>query len=267
MPLEQIPIRLQLSTASSPSVAPVDANTGLEPQFWRGQSIAIEVGIFDADGVGVDLSNLDYLQVSLFASPTAVAPVVTKTIEAASIIPFITQANWLAGSAQNATAIFSAVDTDQPLGGSEKEFWLAVTGVTTSGNTLVYGAGYVKIFNPGGVPANTPSYVTEHAQTNNSGNTLIAPQSQLHLEILTVGGIARTSVIIVSTIGLIDGARPKIHFVLPATASIILQMRSGTVTGDVIATHTTNGTDRTANYEMYFNGADLLLLESKIPAF
>lgn len=267
MSLEQIPVRLQLSTASAPSIAPVDANTGLQPQFWRGQSIAINIGIFDSDDVGVDLSNLDYLQVALFASPTAVAPLVVKTIEAAQIIAYITRQAWLDGSAQNATALFSAIDTDQPLGADQADFWLAVTGVTQAGNTLVYGAGYVTIFNPGGVPANTPNYVSQHAQANSSGNTLVSPQSQLHLELLTVTGIARTSIVIVSIIGLISGARPKIHFVLPATSGIVLEVRSGAVDGDVIFTHTTNGTDRTANYEMYFDGSNLQLLESKIPAF
>ena len=51
----QVPLRLEASIVSNP---PVDSNTGLAPKAYRGQTVAVQVGIFDPSNVAVDLTNL-----------------------------------------------------------------------------------------------------------------------------------------------------------------------------------------------------------------
>src|SRR4051812_42969130 len=98
----QIPVRLQASIISDPPVVPTDANTGKQISFWRAQGINISVGIFDANGVAVDLSNLQYLQLIIQESQDALVASVVKQVDAGSIIPVITKAGWDAGIAQQA---------------------------------------------------------------------------------------------------------------------------------------------------------------------
>ena len=119
MVLQQIPIRLQINLVSSPPVAPIDANTGAAPRFWRGQTVALDVGIFDAMGNPVDLSNLASLQAVLQPSQDSPYAVVSKTILASSeaITTLISTLGWNNGTQQNATFEFARKqpgDTLQP---------------------------------------------------------------------------------------------------------------------------------------------------------
>ena len=58
----QIPVRLAFSPVSDPPNAPIDANTGLAAQWWRGGAVALQCGIFNADGSCVDLTNATAVQ-------------------------------------------------------------------------------------------------------------------------------------------------------------------------------------------------------------
>lgn len=150
MTAEQIPIRLQADLVSNPPVAPIDANTGLPPQFWRGQSVAISFGVFASNLSCVDLSNLQYLQLILQNASDSLYPIATITVNAEDIIPTITRDAWLAGTAQQATFTLSAALTDQGLGAMPNgTFWISVQGVTELGSLVIYTAGNVTIYNPG----------------------------------------------------------------------------------------------------------------------
>jgi hypothetical protein len=190
---EQVPVRLQLLLTSNPPVAPTDANTSLQPRFWRGQAVGFQAGFFDANGNPIDLSNLAYLQFILQKSQDSIVALVTKQVDAADITDTITLGAWRAGTAQNATGAFTAAETDQGLEGNESaDFWLIIKGVTDTGAPIVYGAGPVTIFNAGSaLPTPARGVTSRHAQTAEDGDVTVTPTSQFHTEILTVEGDAR----------------------------------------------------------------------------
>jgi hypothetical protein len=257
MPIyEQVPVRLQLSLASAPPVDPLDANTGLIPRFWRGESVALQIGCFDAGGLPIDLSNLTYLQFVLQNASNSVAPLVVKTVLAAAITQ-LTTADWLAGLSQQATVILDPADTDQGLGGlSNATFWLVIQGLTAGGAILTYGAGACQIYDTGAlvpVAAAVAIYTSLHAAALVTGNITAVPTSNNHTEKVTVSGIARTSIVILPITGMVDGGLMRVRFILPATANIIIQVASGTA-GNVISTIST-GQVLSALLEYYFDYA------------
>lgn len=251
---EQIPIRLALNLTSNPPVAPVDDNTGLAPRFWCGQTVAFQGGIFDPDGNPVDLSNLQYVQVVLQKAADSLTALVVKQIDAADLEDTITIGGWKDGSEQNFSALFDKADTGQALNGeTEAEFWLIIQGLTDDDAPIIYGAGPVTIYQPGSsVPATSPTLVSRHAQTNGSGTSTVTPTSQVHTEVLTVNGAARTSTIILGIIGVQDGAQLNVMVILPGTADITLNFKNATTGGTQLSTLTT-GTVLQALLEYYFN--------------
>lgn len=251
---QQIPLRLQLSIVSSPPVQPIDANTGATPKIWRANTIAIALGLFDASNVGIDLSNLSYLQVSLWKSQSALLPLVTKQIDAGNITSPITIGAWNAGTAQNALAVFSAADTDQGLNGAtQADLWMTVTGFTTGNAPLIYGAGTFTIVNAGSqLPVPVQGITALHKQTTITGDATVTPTAPVHTEVVTVSGIARTSSIIIAISGVQDGAKLDLTLLLPATAGIVLNIRSGLVSNPIISTVTT-GTVLQALLSYYYD--------------
>lgn len=254
---QQIPLRLQLSIVSSPPVQPIDANTGATPKIWRANTIAVALGLFDASNLGIDLSNITYLQVSLWASQSAIAPLVTKQIDAANITSPITIGAWNAGTAQNAIAVFTTADTDQGLaGGTEDDFWLTVTGYTNASAPLIYGAGTFTIVNAASqFPTPVQGITALHKQATATGNVTVTPTAPINTEVVTVSGIARTSSILLAISGVQAGAKMNLTLILPATPGIVLNIRSGIVTNPIISTVTT-GTVLQALLTYYYD-ADL----------
>lgn len=265
--LEQLPIRLEVSTVSNPPASPIDVNTGATPRAWRSAGVEVDVGIFDQDLASVDLSNLSLLQVALYESDDAIAPLETVVVLAADIVPTIVRESWLEGTAQNARAIFTAAQLDQGLDAlASRAFWIVVQGVTAANQLIVYGGGPITLYNAGGtVPTGTGGYVSLNSQGNSTGNSAINPASQNHLELVAVTGSARTSNLVVSLVGLVAGARPTIRLALPATAAIVLNVRNGTAGGTIVATLTTNGSARAVLFELYFDGTALHLLRTTDP--
>lgn len=201
MSVSVIPIRCELVTRLNPPAVPVDANTGLVPQAWRGAEVAVDVGVFSPGNVSVDLSNLVYMEADVFPLPvpnqatdtnytysqysvlpfptTTPAPLFFVTVEADKIEPTITRAGWFSGTEQNVRFVFSFVQTQSlDLGGSPmRRFWLVIHGLTTSGTRIVYGAGPIDIYESGqqaiylpnnlaplAVPSDTILYVPANQQ-------------------------------------------------------------------------------------------------------
>jgi len=261
MVLQQIPIRLEIDLVSTPPVAPIDRNTGNAPRFWRGQTVAIEVGIFDASGNPVDLSNLASLQAVLQPSQNSPYAVVSKTLLAVSnpdpITTLISILGWRNGTQQNATFVFAAADTDQGLGGLDSAaYWLIVQGTLVSGAPVIFSAGVVYIDNAGSsLPVPNSGLTSRHAQTTNAGDFAITPTSQLHKEIVTVTGAARTSNAILGINNVQDGAELTVVLVLTATPGITIEFRSGLVSNPILVYQPT-GTVLQCRIKFYFD-ADL----------
>lgn len=272
MPLyAQMPIRLQADLVSNPPVVPIDANTGLPIQMWTRQGIAISVGIFDALGVGVDLSNLAFLQIVL--QPSQGSPVVSaaKTVLAGAIIPVITRADWLAQNNQNAIFVFSNAEMDLSLaGGTEATYWISLAGQTTGGANIVYAAGPIRIFNPGpGIPTPDTSVVKWHSTNSAGGNFVVTPGAQIHTEQIVVSGAAETRDVTVLAVGLVAGAQVGLRFRLPATAGLIHRIFDQSLAGALLATITCDpdGFTPAAKVNLVFDGANLQRDELIIPAF
>ena len=251
-----IPIRLQLSTVSG--AAPIDANTGLPPAAWRGQALAVQVGIFDQYNVAVDLSGLTSLTVALQASQDALTPLAAVTVPAADFSSDLTIADWLAGTDQQAEADFTSGQMDQSLNGQETaDMWIVVTGLTASGQTIIYGAGEFDLaLASESIPFPPPSgLISYHAQSNATGNSTVTPTSQLHTEAIAITGVARTSQIILGAANIVAGARLALRFTgLNAASAIVLQIGSGIAGGALVTTITTNGTMVRAAVDMIFDG-------------
>ena len=251
-----IPIRLQLSTV--PGTAPIDAATGNPPAAWRGQALAVQIGIFDGSNVAADLSGLTSLTVALQASQDALTPLATVTVPADNITSDVAIADWLAGTDQQAEADFTSGQMDQSLDGQETAaLWIVVTGLTAAGQTIIYGAGEFDLaLASESIPFPPPSgLVSYHAQGNSTGNSTVTPTSQLHTEAITVTGAARTSQIIIGTANIAAGARAALRFTgLHVASGIVLQIRSGITGGPLVATITTDGTMVRAAVDLIFDG-------------
>ena len=266
----QLPIRLEADLVSNPPVTPIDANTGLPIQFWRAQGIAIQVGIFDAYGNAVDLSNLSYLQLVLQEAPDSLAPALVKQVNAGDIIPVVTRADWLAGINQQATFLLSNADTDFSLGGAtQASYWMQLIGQTTGGANIVYAAGYVTIFNSGLPPQPPTSLVSGHNQANGGGAMVVTPTSQIHHEEIIVSGGAETRNCTVQATGLVKGALAVLRFQLPATAGINIRIFDQTTSGALLTTisSASDGFTPAARVALWFDGANWQRDELTIPAF
>lgn len=272
MPIfEQTPILLLADIISQPPVEPVDANTNQPIRFWRGNGISVAVGIFDSDGVAVDLSNLLYLQMVLKKTPLSPAVLATVVVEAADIIPTVSRAEFLAGENQQATFVFTAAQTDQGLeGGTEAPFWLALQGKTSGGVPITYAAGYITIYNPGSsIPAPVPGLVSWHEQDSDSSDTvLVEPTSQIHTEEITASGSPETRDVVIQAINLYPGAQVRLRFVLPATDGLIFAIYDQSVEGTLLYTLTCDdtGATPTALIELVFDGTDFRVLQTVLPA-
>lgn len=257
MPIyEQIPIRLEIDLVSTPPVPPIDANTGQKPVFWRGNSIALQVGLFDAQGNPVDMSNIETVQVILQQAQSSAYPLVVKTLTSGAdqIAQLITIQGWRNDTMQNFIAEFTSADTDQSLaGGSFLDYWLIVQGTTSDGNVLIWSAGAVTIYNAGSsLPIPNSGLTSRHAQTVGNGDFTITPTSQLHKEIVTVVGTADTFNGILGINGVQDGAELTIMWGLPATENIVVNIRSG-VLGNPVLCEVDTGNVLTGRTKFYYN--------------
>lgn len=266
----QLPIRLEADLVSSPPVAPIDANTGLAPAFFRGQGIAVGIGIFDAFGVAVDLSNLQYLQLTLQPLPSSPVASVSVQVLAGSIIPTIAKADWLAGLAQQATFILTAAQTDLSLNGAAQQpYWLILSGLTAANVPIVYAAGYVNVFDSGGLlPPPSNGVVSANVQANAGGDFFINPGAAIHHEEITVSGSASTRRCVVNAVGQSKGALVALRFKLPATAAIIIQVFDQSVNGALLTTinSAADGFTPTARTQIWFDGANYQRDFEVIPA-
>jgi hypothetical protein len=267
----QMPVRLQADLISQPPVIPIDANTGLPIQLWARTGIAIGVGIFDALGVGVDLSNVTFLTLTISESASSLVPSVTKTVLAGALIPYITRADWLAQINQNATFIFSNAEMDLSLDGAdEATYWLSLQGQTTGGANIVYAAGAVRIFNPGpGIPQPTRGLVSYHSTPSAGGNLVIQPASNVHTEVIPVSGAAEVRDVVVLATGLEAGARVGLRFALPATNGLSHRLFDQSLAGALLATITCDpdGFTPAAKVDLFFDGVNLKRDTLIIPAF
>lgn len=242
----QMPVRLQATLISQPTVNPVDSNTGQPVEFWRATDLNIGVGVFDSSGNAVDLSNLTSLTLSIFADSTYGALLATTTVLASAIIPVISMADWLAGINQQASFVFTAAQTDLNLGGqTSATLWMQLQGKTGAGAVIAYATGSCSCF-AYNAPGQLPTAVSEDEQTLSVGNATVTPGSQIHTEEITVSPSLATGThqVILGTNGIIPGAQLDLIFDLPTTGGpqgVIISCVSGALGGTVVQQFTVPG--------------------------
>lgn len=131
--------------------------------------------------------------------------------------------------------------------------------LTTDGATLSW------------APASGNTYATA---TNNAGNTTVTPTQANYALGLTVGGVARTSLLILDITGRAAGDRIRLDITLPATAAIVLEVRNATAGGtqllptELFAANqfTTDGVVLSATWDFVYTGAAWKYEMSSIPA-
>ncbi len=86
------------------------------------------------------------------------------------------------------------------------------------------------------------TYVSRGEQVNTVGNATISPTSLDHTEFLQILGVAGTRNIVLSIVGMADGALLRVKMDLPATSDIVLNFFNADLTGDQLSTITTGYT-------------------------
>lgn len=272
MIFEQNSVRIPLGTAIDPAVGLIDINTDQRPKFWRAAPVALQVVVFGPSGLPVDLSNLVGLQLTIQKSPTSLSALVSQTLVAAQLQPTFTTGGWQGGVEQQAQFDLSAAEMDLGLDAAPSaEFWLSVAGLTYDNRRVVYGSGYVRVYNPSNqLPTPMPGIVSFNAQVNTSGGASIAPSSLLHTESITVGGAASTRNFVVVVSGLANGSRISILVLFDGTAEngTVINIYNTSTSGTLLYTFTRSGGETSALFLLIADGAGGLVKGgATIPAY
>jgi hypothetical protein len=154
-----MPVRIRLAAKSRPRAPLIDENTGEPVEFYSLNDVAMALGIFDASGFAIDPSNIAYLSVDLLQSPES-GIVLATTVVPTSDLDQPSAENWAAALDQTATLSFGANQLSllNFFGRPSHNFWMVVHGITEDGEDIVYGAGWIRIFNAGVTTLYLPLY-------------------------------------------------------------------------------------------------------------
>jgi len=129
----------------------------------RGCDANLSLALFAKNQV-LDLSNVASLKLEIADgnAPTS-ARLVSKTIVAASITPFVSKDQFAAGTAAHAVVNLTGDELNPDIGGaSAKQYTIILSGVTSAGTKLFYGSGDFVIYEDGNSDnANPPPAITQ----------------------------------------------------------------------------------------------------------
>lgn len=91
--------------------------------------------------------------------------------------------------------------------------------------------------------------------TNTTGNLVLTATAPNHIEKVTIGGAARTSVLILDTVAPPPGAVMKLRIEMPATAAIIIEVRDTDAAGTVLWTLNSSDGQMNVYVEAYWDGS------------
>lgn len=132
-------------------------------------------------------------------------------------------------------------------------------------NSILAGAG-ISVDQPTGVVTISATGTAANdyeTAANNAGNTTVTPTEANYALGLTVGGAARTSILILDITGRAAGDRIRLDLTLPATAAILLEARNATAGGTLLLPaekfpsqqFETDGVTLSATWDFVFTGA------------
>ncbi len=100
---------------------------------------------------------------------------------------------------------------------------------------------------------------------NSTGNTTILRNGANQIDVVTVTGTAGTRIFVIGTAGAASGDVHTIRFQLPATASIVIEIRNATAGGTLLYSYTTDGGGDDGLFEVYFDGTAWAPLSNIVP--
>jgi hypothetical protein len=231
----------------------------------------MNIGIFDAFGVPIDLSNLVTLQLMLQPSQYSSCVTWLKVIGTDAITPLITTNGWSQGTQWNAQFKLTPADTDVGLGGlPSASYWISLIGQTTDGDIIVYSAGNVTFMSSGMLPPPPSQGVVDAVSaSNSSGNTTISPDAMVFTEEITFTGSATPRNIILASTGQPKGSRVDVLALLDSCpAGVVINVYAVSTSGALLFTFTTDGFQPNALFRIVVNAsANYDPVEMVVPAF
>jgi hypothetical protein len=158
--------------------APLDVNRHATPQFWRGNDVQFEIGVFFA-GALMDVSNLASLTVEIRAIVDGAAPDPSTTpLMGATVSSFdntTTLTTWQSGANQHAVVAFTAAQSNIVAGPA----WLSIFVITNDdpGHVITLCAGPIGVREDGSGLATTPEPATETYYTAAQSDARFEPLS------------------------------------------------------------------------------------------
>jgi hypothetical protein len=145
-------LKLRIRTDAESFDNPINVLRGGIPQYWRGNDLRIELGVFAGEDV-VDVSNFSYIALAVRAldndgeAPSANAPILLSG-KSSALNASVTRASWEAGEAQHAVFNFPAGATNMLPG----DYWLSIWANTNDdiAKVLTLGAGLIRVLEDGG---------------------------------------------------------------------------------------------------------------------
>jgi hypothetical protein len=144
-------------------------------------------------------------------------------------------------------------------------FWALVDGTDAESATVIRPDDYDASTNARVWKLTAPGLNSYAAASNSSGNTTVTPTQSNHVEILTVTGSAGTRIVILTTTNQLVGNTVELRLNLPATASIVMEIRNGTAGGTLLYSLTTDGSGDDAYLRLYFDGTAWQPLANIVP--
>ncbi len=159
--------RLRLAGDAARFDAPLEVNRRATPQFWRGNDVQFELGVFN-NGELQSVANLASVTVEIKAlgasgsAPAAsTAALMAKTVLAGALDNSLDQASWDDGSKQHALIAFTAAESAIAAGAR----WLTIYATTTdtTPRTITLCAGPIKVLESGaGFPSDPPDEINTY---------------------------------------------------------------------------------------------------------
>jgi hypothetical protein len=173
--LNEIIVRIKADTSSFNN--PIDVLRGEIPQFWRGNDIRFEIGIFNGENVW-SVSN--YASISLAIReltddgkvPSASTPALMQKI-CTSFDDTLTSETWENGTSQHTVILFSSAESNVVAGDHWLSIWATTVDATPKIITLC--AGIVRILEVGGGNLSTPPDPIKIYYTSNECDTRFVP--------------------------------------------------------------------------------------------
>jgi hypothetical protein len=142
--------RIRIAVDASKQMSPLDALTGQTPDFWRGDDLQLELGLFWGTVLS-DVSNIASLTVEFKPNANRTGtPLMAKTVY--EFDTAVDGTSWSNESRQHVVVPFTATETALDMNGAvQMTLWCVIHALTKDepARRIVWGAGPITISEPG----------------------------------------------------------------------------------------------------------------------